>query len=369
MDGTRLKVRVPGKLMVAGEYAVLEANQEAIVVAVDRYITAAIALSDENRLFLPGLGLTNIKWSWNNQTIQFSRQDVRLRYIERALYFVLEYLKSEQRDMKSFSLTIDSELDDPNGRKYGLGSSAAVVVAIVSSVLGLFGSGEPDLELIFRLSAMAHFDAQGSGSGADVAASTFGGWLRYRSFDSEWLSLRLQARVQPPVLVHETWPNFRAEQLIPPQMLYLCVGWTGEPAATAPLVQKVREMKNRDMAEYGRFLKDSSSAVSHLVQAFETHNMELVIQAFEQNRLALAKLGERAGVPIETPLLLKLHELAKAFGGAGKPSGAGGGDCGIALMVGESSIQQLFQAWRNSGIEPLAIHVSQSGVQMKIEFQ
>ena len=33
-------IRVPGKLMIAGEYAVLDPNYKCMVVAVDRYITA-----------------------------------------------------------------------------------------------------------------------------------------------------------------------------------------------------------------------------------------------------------------------------------------------------------------------------------------
>ena len=54
-------IRVPGKLMIAGRYAVLEPNHKGIVVAVDRYITAHISFSDKNQLSFQ-LGLENITW-------------------------------------------------------------------------------------------------------------------------------------------------------------------------------------------------------------------------------------------------------------------------------------------------------------------
>ncbi len=45
-----IEVKVPGKLFVAGEYAVTEPGQPSIVIAVDRYITAVIQESDKNEI-------------------------------------------------------------------------------------------------------------------------------------------------------------------------------------------------------------------------------------------------------------------------------------------------------------------------------
>jgi phosphomevalonate kinase len=362
VSGMHLKLRIPGKLMVAGEYAVLEPGQESVVVAVDKYVTATISFADENRLFLPGIDLPNLSFSWTHHKINLPVENCRLRYIQTALATVLGYLEEEQTCIKPFHLLIESELDDPDGRKYGLGSSAAVVVAVISSVLHLFGRTEPMQDLTFRLSAIAHYSAQGSGSGADVAASTYGGWLRYVSFDSMWLSGRLESGLPLTKLVEESWPNLRADGIHPPAKVQLCVGWTGEPAATAPLVKKVRAMRDRYRVLYDSFLALSAEAVAKLVASFETDDASLAIEAFELNRVALSGLGEQVGVPIETPQLFELHRLASELGGAGKPSGAGGGDCGIALMVGdETKIARLGQMWKQAGIEPLDISVSPLG--------
>jgi phosphomevalonate kinase len=362
VSGMHLKLRVPGKLMIAGEYAVLEPGQEAVVVAVDRYVTATISHAEENQLFLPGIGLPNLSFSWTHHQIHLPIEDCRLRYIQIALATVLGYLEDKGACIEPFHLLIESELDDPDGRKYGLGSSAAVVVAVVSSVLHWFCRTELVQDLIYRLSAVAHFGAQGSGSGADVAASVYGGWLRYVSFDSRWISARLASGMPVSKLVEEPWPNLQTDRIEPPESVQLCVGWTGEPAATAPLVQKVRAMKDRYRAMYDTFLLTSSEAVAKLVQSFAADDASLAIEAFELNRVALSRLGEQSGVSIETQKLHELHRLAKALGGAGKPSGAGGGDCGIALMIGEKTkIDQLFTAWKRSAIEPLPIHVCPLG--------
>ena len=43
-------------------------------------------------------------------------------------------------------------------------------------------------------------------------------------------------------------------------------------------------------------------------------------------------LAVETGLPYMTPSLAVIRSLAKACGGAAKPSGAGGGDCAIALF-------------------------------------
>src|SRR5699024_9076758 len=75
----------------------------------------------------------------------------------------------------------------------------------------------------------------------------------------------------------------------------------------------------------------------------------------KQNRRALREVGERAHADIETPLLSRLCDLAEYYGGAGKPSGAGGGDCGIAFMPTSEKAAEVMQAWEKNGIKPLAL--------------
>ncbi|MDF2790041.1 MAG: phosphomevalonate kinase, partial [Neobacillus sp.] len=180
MTFSSYRVTVPGKLVIAGEYAVLEPNQQAIVMAINRYITATIEPSGQNMLSLPQLGLDHITWEESGNKVQFSVTDPRLQFVQNSIAIVNQFLLENSITLQSFHLTIKSGLDDPEtGRKYGLGSSAAVVVAAISAILSLHSVEKfpPTLDQVFKLAAIAHLKTQKNGSGADIAASTFGGWL------------------------------------------------------------------------------------------------------------------------------------------------------------------------------------------------
>src|SRR5690625_7706145 len=93
----------------------------------------------------------------------------------------LTFLQENNVSWHPFSLSIKSELDDEqSGRKYGLGSSAAVTTAAISVILQAFAPTLATKEVIFKLAAITHINIQGSGSGADIAASTYGGVLAYK---------------------------------------------------------------------------------------------------------------------------------------------------------------------------------------------
>lgn len=364
MPASRIELRVPGKLLVAGEYAVLEPHQPSVVVAVDRYMHADIALAHENRVTIPAFGLKDVGWRDAGNGVVWESDDPRLRFVGLALGTALAYVRDQMLLPLPFTLTLRSELEEADGRKFGLGSSAAVVVAVVAAVLTLLrddDAGAPDPMVIFKLAAIAHLKAQGSGSGADVAASTFGGWLRYSSFQPEWLSARLDQPLSQ--LLDGPWPFFSVERLSPlPKDLRLCVGWTGEPASTKDLIARVRALRDREPAAYGEFLAESQLAVDHLVAGLQSANRGRALAALERNRKALVTLGEHAGVAIETPRLAALHRWAEVCGGGGKPSGAGGGDCGVAMIFGDDKLSDLQAAWRQAGLEPLPLGISDAGV-------
>jgi phosphomevalonate kinase len=121
-------------------------------------------------------------------------------------------------------------------------------------------------------------------------------------------------------------------------------------------------LREREPETYGTFLSESNLAVEHLCAGLQSANRGRALAALERNRKALVALGEAAGVAIETPALLALHLLAHACGGGGKPSGAGGGDCGIAMIFGNDKLIELQSAWREAGLEPLALAVADAGI-------
>ncbi|MFD1453718.1 phosphomevalonate kinase [Oceanobacillus sojae] len=346
-------VKIPGKLTVAGEYAVLENDQKLVVMAVNRFVYAALEQSDENRLSLLNYGLTDLEWEWTGHKVSVKSYDSRIRFVENAITVVYTYLREHNITLKPCRLSVRSELDDTSGSKYGLGSSAAVVTAVVSAILKRFLPYEPSKQLIFKLASISHVITQGNGSGADVAASSYGGLLQYSSFQADWL-LRAYNDVDTITKLAESyWPYFTVKSIKLPATIHMCIGWTGSPAFTSSFISKFRDLKDSNPSQYEQFLSESRVAVSNFLNGVTYADPVQIIEGIRLNRRALAELGRNGGVDVETPALTDLCDLAEQHGGVGKPSGAGGGDCGIAFLPSEEKAEQLKNAWKKAGIKPL----------------
>ncbi|WP_330949664.1 phosphomevalonate kinase [Virgibacillus sp. MG-45] len=361
MPNSPFRVRVPGKLMIAGEFAVLEPYKKLIVMAVDRFVYASYAPSEINQLSLENFNMTNLDWEYANKKVTIDSSDPRVRFVEDAMSIACEYLQEQAIPMNSFSLTIKSELDDASGKKYGLGSSAAVVTAVIAAILQAYLPDKPPKMLLFKLAAISHVRTQGNGSGADVAASAYGGVLQYASFQASWLKEAYQYAESLVEFVEEDWPYLSIKPVRFPHRLSFCIGWTGKPASTGRLVEKVLRLKQDNPTQYQTFLDESEAAVSAIIDGMEKNNLATFLKGVKQNRHALATVGLHANVELETPLLSRLCTLTEAHGGAGKLSGAGGGDCGIAFIPSEKNTEQLFDAWKEAGITPLDIKMFPHG--------
>src|SRR5699024_3547607 len=155
--------------------------------------------------------------------------DKPLHSIMAGIKITEQYEQSLGKKMRSYHLKIDSELDSPDGRKYGLGASAAVTVATVKALCAFYNL-PVSKDKLFKLAAIADFEVQGNGALGDIAASVYGGYIAYHSFDREWLKL---ARNEYTLneLVQLKWPQLKIEALNPPVDLNLLIGWTGSPAS------------------------------------------------------------------------------------------------------------------------------------------
>ena len=343
--------------MIAGEFAVLEPRHKLIAMAVDRFVYATLLESEENQLSLESFSLLNITWDYHDHAINIDSNDGRIKFVKHAMKIALNYLEEQSIYPSNFSLKISSELDDASGIKYGLGSSAAVVTSVITVILEKYLPQSPAKDLIFKLAAISHCLTQGSGSGADIAASSYGGILEYTSFQAEWLMEEFENKASLTELVEKKWLYLSVKRIELPKKVSILIGWTGKPASTTKLVDKILELKTTNPKQFQRFLHDSETAVNKILQGIKEDNIPIFLTGIKQNRRSLSTVGEKAGVEIETELLRVLCDLAEQFTGAGKPSGAGGGDCGIAFVTSLDAAEELVEAWVASGIKPLAINV------------
>src|SRR5699024_6587388 len=225
-----------------------------ITMAVDRFVYVTIEDSLQNTLNLMDYHLMNIKWQFNGLTVLTESKDARLSFVNEAIKTTYLYLGEKHITPKACTLTIKSELADETGIKYGLGSSAAVVTAVVTALLNHNLKEKPDKMLIFKLASLAHVLVHKNGSGADIAASTFGGLVLYTSFQAEWLLQVYEDTTSLSSLVERDWTYLSIKELTLPKNFFIKVGWTGTPASTRSLVSEVQKLKTTNREQYDTFL-------------------------------------------------------------------------------------------------------------------
>lgn len=351
-----IEISVPGKLFIAGEYAVVEPGHPAVIVAVDQFITVTVkAATGSGSIQSQQYSELPIKWTRRHDQLVLDVRENPFHYILAAIHLTEKYAQEQGRSLSFYDLKVTSELDNSNGRKYGLGSSGAVTVATVKA-LNAFYQLEMDRMTIFKLSALAHLEVQGNGSCGDIAASCYGGWIAFSTFDPNWVKTA-QDHLTMTALLEADWPALMIKPLSVPKNLRLLIGWTGSPASTSDLVDRVHESKEHRAERYQQFLTDSRTCVEDLIRAFQEEKVPLIKEKITENRALLNQLTKITGVVIETPALKTMCDLAEHYQGAAKSSGAGGGDCGIVIVDQKTGILPLMSAWETSEITPLPLHV------------
>ncbi|GAA3658290.1 phosphomevalonate kinase [Microbacterium marinilacus] len=359
-----IETRAPGKLFIAGEYAVVEPGQPAVLIAVDRYITVRLTEgSGAGRVHSREYGSLPLVWVRDQDSVGIVLEHHPYDYVVAAIA-VAERLRAERRlAPRYFDLRIESELDDADGRKFGLGSSAAVVVATIAALDEFYGLALTRAER-FKLALLATIQVAPSASGGDIAASTFGGWIRYSAPDRGALREHLQRHGPSAALESDAWAECSVTRLPHPSALRLLVGWTGSPAPTERLVDGVRPHGETAGGSYGAFLEESRTCVDDLVSALADDDGPRALAVVRRARRLLRRLGAASGTQIETEKLRVLCDVAEENGAAAKPSGAGGGDCGIVLASADAHAAALLRAWERHDIRRLrlGVHPAEGGV-------
>jgi len=323
-----VRLEACGKVFLAGEYAVLDAGRPALVVGIDRKLHA---IADPS----PGLHIlhspTGVAWD-------SGRAPPELRFAARAAELARAFCATSA----GVRIVFEDDLGVP-GRKLGLGGSAAACVLAVRAVCAVVGRKTADAEVL-SLALAAHWAEQdGSGSGADVAAAALGGVLEVRS-RIPWRSVE-EVMAMPAAQIASSRPLEIRRVRVPPD-LRLLLADAGAPANTRSLVRDARRFAEGDPGRWAKRAGEISAAAEQLRDALESGDAGSALAAVRSGAAAMAALGEDAQAPIVTPELARACALASAAGGAGKPSGAGGGDCAVIVAFGDQARDRVESAMR-----------------------
>ena len=321
-------VKTCGKLYWAGEYAILEPGQLALIKAIPIYMTAEITASDDYRLY--------------SDMFTYSvdmRPDPSYTLIQETVPLVEEYLTVQGVELQSFSLDIRGKMER-EGKKFGLGSSGSVVVLVIKAMLAFY-ERTAERDLLFKLASAVLLKRGDNGSMGDIACIVSEDLVLYQSFDREKVAHWLEKEDLQTVLERD-W-GFSIRSVEPALQFDFLVGWTKEVAVSSHMVKQIKN--NMDAS----FLQSSKETVNSLVKALQEGQEETIIALLEQ----ASQLLEGLSSDIYTPSLRQLKDASRDLKAVAKSSGAGGGDCGIALSFDQDSTTLLKKRWADLGIELL----------------
>ncbi|MCK4564077.1 MAG: GHMP kinase [Verrucomicrobia bacterium] len=281
----------PGSLMLLGEHAVLQ-GKHALVCAINRRITVRLSPVAE--------------WSVN---IVSALGDYRSPLGDLADHpsfrFVLQAIKQHRDRIPSgFELKIDSEFS----ADIGFGSSAAVTVATHAALMQWTKNKALGHKELFSQALETVHAVQGRGSGADLAASVFGGIVGYG-----------------------TAPEFQPLKITLPLTAVYC----GYKTPTVEVIQKVEALRKDNPVKYDRIYSEIDMGVREALVALEEDDRILFGFVLDRNQQLMDEMGVNTPELEEIVTALQNHpEICGA-----KISGSGLGDC--AIGIGHAELKEL----------------------------
>ncbi|NOZ13713.1 MAG: hypothetical protein GXO69_08725 [Acidobacteria bacterium] len=349
----------PGKLILLGEYAVLE-GAPALVGAVARRARVSVSNRDEGfRLKSALLGAGEIDF--------FVESDGKVRFPadlspeEKAKLQLFRVCVEECRaavhaagmELSPVRISLDTEaffLEDSR-QKLGLGSSAALTVSLIAVLMARFGlldSRLPDKPMLLERAMSAHRKAQSNtGSGVDVAASVYGGVFQYR----------LNGKAGQPGIATRPFH-------LPPDLLTVAV-WSGKSASTPKLVGTVNRLKDVNPEKYSRIMTRMKKLSQTGIGAIRNSDTSLFLKTVSEYFDAMADLGEAANAPIISAPHREISAICRKSGVQYKPSGAGGGDLGILFSREPERIRAAVKMLEQAGFPAFDLQIGTHGIQIQ----
>lgn len=308
-----LTVRVPGKIILSGEHAVVY-GYPAIVMAVNRWITIQAKFVEDKI-----------------QPDFFGKLLVRFK--KDSVFDIINSLNSPDSNIH---LRIESTI--PVG--CGMGSSAALAAGIAAIVLQLAGrkaNKERINELAYGLERQVHYNP----SGVDNSIVVFGGCLRFQKISES-------EKTMDPFPVDAPMPE-------------LLVINTGKPQeSTGEMVQLVRQ-KNQS----GKLAETMASIgeVSQQVLAYLSGGSTVAFPSLlQRNEMLLERLG------VVSASTQKLIRRIEAIGGAAKISGAGGTASASGIVIAyHEDMSGLKALLASMGAEYFPAELNHNGIEITYE--
>ncbi len=271
--------------MLLGEHAVLNGSLS-VVCAVNQRLHMQLIPTQDARITICDTRLGELT------------QDLIQLQVVAPFKFVLSAIMQLRDQIRSgFRLEINSEFSSV----IGFGSSAAVTIATIA-VIGLWLNDQAFAEeKIFSLAKQAMLQVQGYGSGADLAASLYGGVISY-GIEALW-------REQLPIL---------------PALTAI---YSGYKTPTPEVIKIVKQQQQSEPLRFAEIFAKISHCVQQAIAAIKAQDWSLLGKLFLQHHALQVALG--VSDDLLDDIVARLSSQPQILGA--KISGAGLGDCVIGL--------------------------------------
>lgn len=302
-----IKVSAPGKLMLFSEHAVVY-GQPCIVTAVDERLEVVAEKTDDGNITIDAPHVKNTS------------------FVEEAIRQCVEKWNINHTGLRITTKSTFSGV-------YGFGSSAASTVGVLKALTALFDV-KVDNKTLFDLAYAVTVKIQGLGSGFDVASSIYGGTLYFLSGGKTIESMNVGS-------------------------MPMIVAYSGVKSSTVEMVKMVREKRDKYPDKVDRIFQAIAKLVEDAKPRMLEGDWERVGKLMDFNQEYLRDLG------VSSEKLETLISAAKNAGAWGaKLSGAGGGDCMIALAAPERQVA-VKDAITSAGGQVIDVRANAEGVRIE----
>ena len=325
-----VKTSAPGKLMLFGEHSVVFGHP-CIVTAVDRRLSITVEENGEDIFVLdaPDLGLR----AYSKKISDLGNKNLpkEVSFIETCYKLFLKKYPQKK--------TIHVRSKNEFKSSYGLGSSSASTVAFAKA-LSEFYEVPMTNDQLFDLCYATVLEIQGVASGFDIAAAIWGGTLYY-------------------ITPHGKFIKHKTVEPINLKNLPLIVGYTGVKADTATLVRMVQNLHSENKKTINSIFTDITLLVEQAKKTLQQQDWPHLGLLMDENQALLRRLQVSS---IELENLIAASKSAGAMGA--KLSGAGGGDCMLALADEDNKIA-IAQEIEKVGGKIIEVKMNAEGVRLE----
>tara|TARA_B100001105_G_scaffold197114_1_gene160931 strand:- start:237 stop:1250 length:1014 start_codon:yes stop_codon:yes gene_type:complete len=313
-------VSIPGKIVISGEYAVLD-GALAILTTLNQKVNIKIQESDKNHnVYLTSAleGVFPFATDDDANIIWLEADPGTYGLLLQHAFKILKPMIKEKLSIIVDSSEFFRTTKDGTAIKLGIGSSAAVSVGITQALFQYQEIVSSPGNLLTQANII-HQTLQGKqGSGIDVTCCFADQGIIECTKDS---------------VKNQTWSILNW-----PYGLHLKVLTTGQGASTKRLVTNYKRASNLYPKEFKNSLDQFMGITQNLSHAWKSEDVDHIIGLLTAYDVQIKKLDKIGDIGIYTQVHTEVQNIASRYNVFYKPSGAGGGDIGLAFS---SSLDEL----------------------------